>query len=94
VVWLAWSHDPESYPGGSDATFMGSRAGPVEGDGPAKQGYSVPPGSGLGVRLTISPCKTYVCQEATKIGNWMEITKMTQNEQGLTSENVECAVSE
>jgi len=47
----------------------------------------------LGVRLTVSPCKTYICQETSKIGNWMETTKMTQHEQGLTSGSVECTVS-
>ena len=93
VVGLAWSHDPESYPGGSDATFMASRARQVKGDDPDRKGYPGPPGWGLGVRLTVSPCKTYICQETYKIGNWMETTKMTQHEQGLTSGNVERAVS-
>jgi hypothetical protein len=61
VVGLVWSNDPESYPGGSDATGMSSLARQVKGDDPDKKGYSGPPGWGLGVRLTISPRKTYIC---------------------------------
>jgi hypothetical protein len=34
VVGLVWSCDPESSPGGSDATVMASRARRVEGDDP------------------------------------------------------------
>ena len=50
------------------------------------------PGWGLGVRLTVSPRKTCICRETSKIGNRTETTKTTQYEQGLTSGNVERAV--
>jgi len=49
VVGLAWSSDPESCAGSSDATGMASRARRVKGDDPDKKGYPAPPGSGLGV---------------------------------------------
>jgi len=39
------------------ATGRATHAGQVEGDGPDKRGYPGPPGWGLGVRLTTSPCK-------------------------------------
>jgi len=39
------------------ATVRATLAGQVEGDGPDKMGYPGPPGWGLGVRLTTSPCK-------------------------------------
>jgi len=58
VVGLAWSNDPESCAGGSDATANASHARQVKGDDPDKKGYPRPPGWGLGVRLTVSPCKT------------------------------------
>ena len=93
VVGLAWSNDPESYAGGSDATGMASRARQVKGDDPDKKGYPDPPCCGLHVRLTISPHKTYICWETSNIGDQTETTKMTQHEQGLTSGNVERAVS-
>jgi len=64
-----------------------------KGDDPDKKGYPGPPGWGLGVRLTVSPHKTCICRETSKIGNGMETTKMTQHEQGLTIGNVERAVS-
>jgi hypothetical protein len=63
VVGLVWSNDPESYAGSSDATGMASRAIQVKGDDPDKKGYPGPPGWGLGVRLTVSPRKTYTCLE-------------------------------
>jgi len=61
VVGLAWSNDPESYPGGNDATGMASRAREVKGDDPDKKGYRGPPVWGLDVRLIISPRKTFIC---------------------------------
>jgi len=60
VVRLAWSNDPESCAGSDDATGMASRARRVKGDDPDKKGYHGPPYWGLGVRLTISPRKTFV----------------------------------
>ena len=61
MVGLAWSNDPESYPGSSEATSMASRARQVKGVDPDKKGYPGPPVWGLGVRLTISPRKTCIC---------------------------------
>jgi len=58
VVGLAWSIDPESCAGGSDATGMASHARQVKGDDPDKKGYPGPPCWGLGMRLTVSPRKT------------------------------------
>jgi hypothetical protein len=55
VVGLAWSNDPEGYSGSTVATGRASQAGQVKGDDPDKKGYPVPPGWGLGVRLTNSP---------------------------------------
>jgi len=54
-VGLAWSIDPESCAGNSDAAGMTSHARQVKGDDPDKKGYPTPPSSGLGVRLTVSP---------------------------------------
>ena len=93
VVGLPWSNDPESCAGGSDAIGMASRARQVKGADPDKKGCSGPPGWGLGVRLTVSPRKTYICRGTSNIGNQMETKKMTQHEQGLTSGNVACIVS-
>jgi len=56
-----WSNDPESYSGSSDVTGMASPAREVKGGDPDKKGYPGPPGWGLGVRLTVSPRKTYIC---------------------------------
>ena len=44
-------------PAVASATGRATLAGQVEGDGPDKRGYPGPPGWGLGVRLTTSPCK-------------------------------------
>jgi hypothetical protein len=41
-------------------TGRAAHAGQVEGDGPNKRGYPGPPGWGLGVRLTTSPCKKLI----------------------------------
>jgi len=72
VVGLAWSNDPESCAGDSDPTRMASCARQVKGDDPDKKGYPGPPGWGLGVRLTVSPRKTYICRETSKFGNQTE----------------------
>jgi len=50
-----WPNNPESSAGGSVATARASHAGQVEGDDPARKGYSDPSDWGLGVRLTTSP---------------------------------------
>ena len=42
------------------ATGRATLAGQVEGDGPGERGYTGPPGWGLGVRLTTSPCKKLI----------------------------------
>jgi hypothetical protein len=62
---LAWSQDSVSYAGGSTATGRGSHAGQVKGDDPDKTGYLGPAGWGLGVGLTTSPCKTWICFETS-----------------------------
>jgi len=72
VVGLVWSNDPESYAGSSDATGMISRARQVKGDDLDKKGFPGPPGWGLGVRLSVSPRKTCICRETSKIGNQKE----------------------
>jgi hypothetical protein len=51
--------------GGSIATGRGSHAGQVKDDDPDKKGYPGPPGWGLGVRLTIPPCKNWICLETS-----------------------------
>jgi len=60
VVGLVRSNDPESYAGSSDATGMASLARLVKGSDPDQKGYPGPPGWGLGMRLTVSPSKTYI----------------------------------
>jgi len=45
------------------ATGRATLAGQVDGDGPDERGYPGPPGWGLGVRLTTSPCKKTNCFE-------------------------------
>jgi len=42
------------------ATGRVTLAGQVEGDDPDERGYPGPPGWGLGVRLTTSPCKKLI----------------------------------
>ena len=93
VVGLPWSSDPESCAGDSDVTGMASCDRQVKGADPDKKGCPGPPGWGLGVGLTVSPHKTYICRETCNIGNQMETTKMTQHEQGLKRGNVEHIVS-
>jgi len=46
-----------AMPAVASATGRATLAGQGEGDGPDKRGYPGPPGWGLGVRLTTSPCK-------------------------------------
>jgi hypothetical protein len=60
VRGLAWPNGPKSYASGNKATGRVTVAGQVEGDGPDKGGYPGPPGWGLGVRLTTSPCKKII----------------------------------
>ena len=45
---LAWCNDPESYAGGSVATGRATLAGQVKGEHPDREGYTDPPGWGLG----------------------------------------------
>jgi hypothetical protein len=47
AVGLAWSHDTESYAGGSVATGRVSHAGEVKGNDPDKKGHLGVPGFGL-----------------------------------------------
>jgi hypothetical protein len=61
VAGVAWSNDPESYAGSSDVTGIESHARQVKSDDPDKKGYPGHSVRMLGVRLTISPCKTYIC---------------------------------
>ena len=50
------------------ATGRASRARQVKGDDPDEKGYTGPPGWGLGMRLTISPCKKKYCYETSSGG--------------------------
>jgi len=64
---LVWSHDPESYAGGSlYATGRASHAIQVKGDDPDKKGYPGPPGWKLGVRLTTPLRKTKYCYKTSR----------------------------
>jgi len=45
------------------STGRATLAGQVEGDGLDKRGYPSPPGWGLSVKLTTSPCKKTNCYE-------------------------------
>ena len=67
VVGLVWSNDPESCPGRSDAIGMASHARQVKGDDPDKKGYPGPPVWGLGVRLKVSPRKTFICLSVVSV---------------------------
>ena len=57
---LTWPNDPKSYASGTLATGRATLAGQIEGDDPDERGYPGPPGWGLGVRLTTSPCKKLI----------------------------------
>ena len=48
------------------ATGRASHARQVKGDDPDKKGYPGPPGWGLGVRLTTSPCKKKILLQNLK----------------------------
>ena len=50
------------------ATGRVSHARQVKGDDLDKKGYPGPPGWGLGVRLTTSPCKKIYCYETSSGG--------------------------
>jgi len=47
------------------ATGRASHARQVKGDDPDEKGYPDPPGWGLGMRLTTSPCKKKYCYETS-----------------------------
>jgi hypothetical protein len=72
---------------------MASLARQVKGDDPDKKGYPGPPGWGLGVRLQSHPVKLMFVEKLVKFEYKTETTKTRQHEQGLTSGNVERAVS-
>jgi len=57
VLGIAWSDDPESYAGGSEAALRASRARQFKGGDPNKKGYLGPSSWGLGVGLTTPPHK-------------------------------------
>ena len=67
MVGLAWSNDPESCAGGSEAIDMVLRARQVKGDDPDKKGYPGPPGWVLCVRLIISPRKLMFVEKLQKL---------------------------
>jgi len=50
------------------ATGRAFHARQVKGDDPDKMGYTGPPGWGLGMRLTTSPCKKKYCYETSSGG--------------------------
>jgi len=66
-VGLVWSKDPESCAGSSLVTGRASLAGQVESDDPDENGYSGPPGCGLGVGLTTSPRKKVDVEKISEI---------------------------
>jgi len=70
------------------ATGRATLAGQVEGDGPDEREYPGPPGWGLGVRLTTSPCKNlFVTKPYNKPRNVMN----TRRRQRITETKNEMA---
>jgi len=61
VVWLTWSNDPKSFAGGNIATDRTSYARRVKGYDPGRKRYDGASRWQLGVKLTISPRKKYIC---------------------------------
>jgi len=55
-----------AMPAVASGTGRATLAVQVEGDGPDKRGYPGPPGWGLGMRLTTSPCKKVIVKKPYK----------------------------
>jgi hypothetical protein len=89
VVGLAWSYDPESCAGGSDAIGVVSLARQVKGDDPDRKEYTGPPGWGLGVRLKTSTRKIIFVEKLLK----SDTGHTTQHEQIFKSGNVDLSIS-
>jgi len=70
------------------ATGRATLAGQVEGDGPDERGYPGPPGWGLRVRLTTSPCKKLI---VTKPFNkpWNVMNTQQRQRTGETEQGIE-----
>jgi hypothetical protein len=75
VAGLVWSHDPDSYAGGSVATGRASHARLVKGEDPDKKGYPGPPGWGLGVGLTTPPHKKCFVEKLLKFETGQQFWK-------------------
>ena len=67
VVGLAWSNDPESCAGGSEAIHLALRARQIKGDDPDEKGYPGPPGWVLCEGLLISPRKLMFVEKLQKL---------------------------
>jgi len=64
VVGLAWSDDPERYPGGIVATGSVSRAREFKSDGTDKKRFPAAPGRGLSEGLRTPSLKnTHCCED-------------------------------
>jgi hypothetical protein len=61
VTGLVWPNDPESNGSGSIAASRTSNTGQFKGDDSDKKVYPGPSGWRLGVRLTNSLHKKYIC---------------------------------